>query len=214
MGIVDEQAIDLVATVEGCGGGERAARRLVAGSDRYSLRPSDVPCETVVSPLLPSDPEKPMRRFTSSTTAGLLAVVLTACHAAEVHRDREALLQADRDFAAATGRDGVDAWVNAFTDDGVQFGTAGAVIRGHDAIRRHMAPFFANASMRLEWVPTEARTGGGLGYTFGRYRITRRDAADTATVSVVETGTYLSIWRKGPDGWKVEADIGTPDPEG
>lgn len=152
-----------------------------------------------------------MRRVTFSASAVLL--FFTACHAREMGREREALLQADRDFAAATARTGVDAWVDAFTDDGVQFGAGGAVIQGHDAIRRRMTPFFADPNLHLEWAPTEARAGGGLGYTFGRYRVTRRAAGDTASVTVLETGTYLSVWRKGPHGWKVEADIGTPDPD-
>lgn len=140
-----------------------------------------------------------------------LLVILAACQPGSREGDRQALLQADRDFAAATAREGVDAWVNAFTDDGVQFAAGGAVIRGHDAIRRHMTAFFADPDMHMDWAPTEARLGDGLGYTYGRYRITRRSSADTA--AVVAAGTYLSVWRKGPHGWKVEADIGTPDPE-
>lgn len=152
-----------------------------------------------------------MRRVTFSASAVLL--FFTACHARDMDREREALLQADRDFAAATARAGIDAWVDAFTDDGVQFGPGGAVIRGHDAIRRRMTPFFADPNLHLEWTPTEARTEDGLGYTYGRYRVTRGGAADVAAATVVETGTYLSVWRKGPQGWKVEADIGTPDPD-
>ncbi len=151
-----------------------------------------------------------MHRFIYS---GLL-VILSACQPASREAARQALLQADRDFAAATARDGVEAWVAAFADHGVQFGAGGAVIRGRDAIRRHMAAFFADPELRLDWAPTDARLDRRLGYTYGRYRITRRGGADGETPAVVETGTYLSVWRNGPDGWKVEADIGSPDPEG
>jgi ketosteroid isomerase-like protein len=96
----------------------------------------------------------------------------------------------------------------------VQFGAGGTLIRGHDAIRRHMSAFFANPDLRLEWAPTAARLDRRLGYTYGRYRITRRGGSDADAPVILETGTYLSVWRRGPDGWKVEADIGTPDPEG
>ncbi|HKJ92903.1 MAG TPA: nuclear transport factor 2 family protein [Longimicrobiales bacterium] len=140
-------------------------------------------------------------------------LIFTACRPDAGDRDRQALLRADRDFAAATAREGVDAWVAAFAEDGLQFGAGGAVIRGHDAIRRNMTPFFADPDIRLEWAPSDARLGDGLGYTYGRYRVTRRSpGADSA--AVLETGTYLSVWRKSADGWKVEADIGSPDPEG
>ena len=47
-----------------------------------------------------------------------------------------------------------------------------------------------------------------LGYTRGRYLSQRR--LDGGLV-VSSRGTYVTIWRREGDTWKVVLDIGTPD---
>ena len=121
----------------------------------------------------------------------------------------EELLAADRDFNAAVQERGADAWVEAFAPDGAMVSGA-LVTRGPADIRGVMIPFFADTTRRLQWEPTSAEVsaGGDLGYTIGEYRVTVSPGD-----SVVETGRYLTVWRRQADGsWKVEADIGSPAP--
>lgn len=131
--------------------------------------------------------------------------LLVGCPGSELPT-ADSLLEADRAFAAATARRGVDGWVEAFRPDGMQVSGA-AVVEGHDAIREAMTPPFSDSTFSLEWAPEGARISDdrSLGYSWGRYT-TRRGGEE-------ETGRYLTVWRWEPErGWRVEADIGSPAP--
>ena len=168
-------------------------------------------------------------RITIRPATGLLAfaVVLAACsvHAtarrsapaaavtASTNPDTEALMQADRDFAADVARDGIDAWVKWFANDGQQIGPGRQVV-GNGAIRDYMASTFSDPAAKLAWWPVSARisSSGDLGYTIGRYEA--RTMNPDGSVTVRGTGRYITIWRKQGDGsWKVELDTGHPDPK-
>ena len=142
-------------------------------------------------------------------SAFLLLLSLAACRTGPDPADvRRELLEADRAFAEATAREGVDGWTERFAADGAMYLPA-AVVRGHQAIQDLMAPALADSTRRLVWEPVEAvgAPDGQFGYTAGRHR--------TLTVpgdSVVRSGTYLTVWRLTPDGWRVVADIGNLDP--
>lgn len=148
-----------------------------------------------------------MTRFVAFSI--LLALALPGC-AAEPdsgHGGVDSLLEADRAFAAAAAERGVDGWVEAFAEDGLQVSGAG-LTEGHAAIRALMGPAFADSTFSLSWDPEGARVSadGSLGYTWGRY-VSRQGGA------VAGTGRYLTVWRWHPDhGWRAEADIGSPAP--
>ena len=155
-----------------------------------------------------------------------LAIVLAACsvHAtarrsapaaavtASTNPDTEPLMRADLDFAADVARDGIDAWVKWFANDGQQIGPSRQVV-GHGAIREYMASTFSDPTAKLAWWPVSARisSSGDLGYTIGRYEA--RTMNPDGSVTIRGTGRYITIWRKQADGsWKVELDTGHPDP--
>lgn len=141
----------------------------------------------------------------------LLVVAVLACDTApDLAAAREAIMAADRDFAQATAARGVDGWVSYFAADGVQF-RPGGTVSGHAEIRELMTPAFADPNFSLTWAPVSAEVsrGGDLGYTIGRYEARRLGPDGHETVS---TGSYVTIWRKQPDGgWRVVLDIGNPD---
>jgi ketosteroid isomerase-like protein len=65
--------------------------------------------------------------------------------------------------------------------------------------------------IHLKWVPVTAEASGNLGYTFGKWEL-RIDGKDT-----VQYGTYVTVWKKFPDGkWRYILDGGndTPKPDG
>jgi ketosteroid isomerase-like protein len=124
---------------------------------------------------------------------------------------KDSLMQADRDFAAATGERGVEGWVSYFAPDGAMVTSGRGEVEGHEAIRDIMAPVLADSAPRLLWEPVHAEVGhgGDLGYTIGRSQRVARDSAET----LLGTGNYLTVWRRQADGtWKVERDIGTYTP--
>lgn len=121
------------------------------------------------------------------------------------------LSAADRQFDADTAANGVDGWVAHFAANGVMLQGEVPAISGTEAIRTAMEGPLAASSLR--WRPTKSGmvVDGQLGYTVGRYE-SRRKAADGS--EKVGTGTYLSVWKKMPDGsWKVIFDTGVADPK-
>lgn len=110
---------------------------------------------------------------------------------------------ADRAFAADTAARGADGWTDGYAPDGVNWG-AGRVITGRAAIHADIAELLAHSS--LTWTPVASRMGaaGTLGFTVGTFAIVRDKA-------VVGRGSYVTVWRKQPDGsWKVQSDAGRP----
>jgi len=122
----------------------------------------------------------------------------------------QALLEADRLFAEETTERSVDGWLAWFEADGTMVQGTGEV-RGHDAIRDMMTPFFADSTIQLLWGPVRAEISedNDLGYTIGTYRVTRVGVAEDEPP--LSHGMYLTVWRRQADGaWKVAADIGAP----
>lgn len=119
------------------------------------------------------------------------------------------LIDADRRFAASVQRSGLAGWITAFAPSGRMI-TDGQSYVGPEGIRRVMLPAFADTTFSITWDPNyaEVAASGDLGYTVGRYERTSRVEDET----VVDSGTYLTVWRRQEDGsWKVKADIGNPD---
>ncbi len=125
--------------------------------------------------------------------------------------EREALMQADRDFAADTAARGGDGWADWFAEDGLQFPSTGR-IEGREAIRERMRAAFTPENPRMVWEPETAvvSEAGDLGYTIGRWRSLPPGSDDIAEATA--SGSYVSIWRKDPSGrWRVAVDIGNED---
>ncbi|WP_242921377.1 YybH family protein [Pontibacter liquoris] len=133
----------------------------------------------------------------------LLALCLCAFQATDATRDKalESLANAERNFAAASGKKGLhQAFVEYLAEDGIVF--APAPTNGkklHAAAPESKAiltwyPAFADISASLDW-----------GYTTGPYTF----KANPGDEEPAGAGFYLSVWKKQPDGqWKVAIDMG------
>jgi ketosteroid isomerase-like protein len=67
-----------------------------------------------------------------------------------------------------------------------------------------------NFSMTFDTAKVEASTSGELGYTRGAYVLTTTDPKSKKVMR--ESGKYLTVYRKQPDGsWKNIDDINNPD---
>jgi len=125
---------------------------------------------------------------------------------------RQAIMEADREFARATAERGVEGWLAYFETNGSQVNGGGTVTTGLPAIRALMAPTLGDPALRLRWAPTDAVVGPSarLGSTVGRWELIRRDSSGTERVA--SRGSYLTVWRRQADGrWKIVADVGSPD---
>lgn len=127
---------------------------------------------------------------------------------------REALMGADRAFAAETGARGLDGWLAHHAPDAARLqmgGTreAGTVVQGLDAVRAYDAGLFRDPSARLVWEPTAAGVfaDGQHGFTTGRSAMIR--PRDGAAPDTLFSGTYVTVWQRGADGrWRVILDTG------
>ena len=133
---------------------------------------------------------------------------------------KEDLIAADKAFAAISVEKGTAAAFLAYiTDDARLFGVGGEPVIGRKAAEdKYKTQETKNkkgaARSTLNWEPTEAfaSTDGTLGWTNGHWTYT--SAPDAKGESTSSTGHYVTIWRRDKSGaWKVEADIGTTDPE-
>ena len=167
-----------------------------------------------------TDPSLARPAPNSALLAALITIAgLIACSAPEPGAppaadtpppDAGQLMEADRTFASDVATRGVDAWVEAFAEDGAML-QPGAEVRGHGAIREAMAAAFADPGFSLAWDPTHAEisSSGDLGYTIGRY-VSTTPGPDGPVTS---EGAYTTVWRRDPAGdWKVVLDLGVPDP--
>jgi len=139
-------------------------------------------------------------------TIFLLVSSVPACTTTGV--DPEELMAADRRFQAETAERGTSGWVDAFARDG-RLVSGGGVIEGKAAIRDAMV-VLDSPDYSLTWEPEFAEASGDLGYTYGTYT---RETSGTEGNKAVETGRYVTVWRRETDGaWKVVIDIGSPAP--
>lgn len=123
--------------------------------------------------------------------------------ALDAQPEAEALLAADRAFAAATAERGLDGWIEGFADDAVRILPGDEPVRGPRAISDHDAGLFADPDVELFWEPEHAGyLGGGrsFGFTTGRYRLLDGDGRP------LSEGRYLTLWTKTGDGWRVALD--------
>ncbi len=126
--------------------------------------------------------------------------------------DRESLLQADRDFDAATNARGIDGWVEFFADDGAQMADKRDLVVGKEAIRAYMGPVLSKPNRKLRWAPERGEVSGNVGWTMGRARLLELDPKD-GTEKVLGHFKYLTTWRRVAGGpWRVVLDIGNDDP--
>ena len=139
----------------------------------------------------------------------LVLASLCACAHLDPEAARRSLLDADARFAQEVSERGVEAWVEAFGDEGVMLADSSPLIRGREQIRSTMSalgdPRKAPPELRLRWRPLGAQVSadGTLGWTYG----------NSLSVSPrgERKGKYLTVWRRDQDGsWKVAADQGTP----
>lgn len=118
------------------------------------------------------------------------------------------LMKAEADFNKAAAERGAEGFVSFFAADASILPAKGPAVTGIERIREFYTRVFASPGFSLQWKPQKAEVSrsGDLGYTWGTYE-RRRQGADGKPV--LETGKYMTVWKKQPDGsWKAVADMG------
>lgn len=132
-------------------------------------------------------------------------LVMSACqNRPDLAREKQALLQTDIAFSALSREKGMRVAFATYIDSGGMLLRPNSLpVAGAAAIASINAQ--GQDGFSLTWKPDSAvvSAAADLGYTYGVYTM-HRFAADT-----VLYGTYVSIWKKQPDGqWKFVLDSG------
>ncbi|HWP94450.1 MAG TPA: nuclear transport factor 2 family protein [Gammaproteobacteria bacterium] len=125
---------------------------------------------------------------------------------------REALLEADRDFAAYAREHGARAAFERYlAADALLMPAGGKPERGLAGIARQF-PEKERQDFTFDWRPEEAAVAvsGELGYTWGYWELRGTDGEGRP---YARYGKYVSIWRREDGEWKVVLDIGNEGPE-
>ena len=149
---------------------------------------------------------------TSIVCVAILSLALFGC-AKKVDLDaaRNAIRQADSDWAGTIAAKDADAFTAAMTSDAVLMAPNTPVVNGSDAIHAWVAQNMAMPGFSVVWTPTGADVGssGDLGYSIGTY-VYQMTMPDGSTIT--DTGKYATVWKKQADGaWKVAVDIFNSD---
>ena len=120
------------------------------------------------------------------------------------------LLQADRDFAAASrATNAAEAFNQFLATDAIGLPSGNFPVFGRDSIYASMKD--DADSYVLDWQPqhAEVANSGELGWTWGTYTLT----GETGNETQIRYGKYLNIWKKIDGNWRVAVDIGNSNPK-
>ena len=136
--------------------------------------------------------------------------VSPAAHAQDAPSQTNAIKNAARQFSAAYMRGDSDAITALYTQDAVIFPERSDAISGHDAIRRYWTRKPGQKTTHHLLIPTQIEIDGQHAYDHGVFEIAgERDGKAWGPVR----GKYLVVWRRGPEGWKMQLDMWNSGPE-
>jgi ketosteroid isomerase-like protein len=134
--------------------------------------------------------------------AGIFSILSCASpkkeEVADTEKYKETLIKADEDFAELSMQKGLkEAYLEYIDSNGVLLRPNVIPIAGADAVDYIIG--LKDTGYKMQWKPSNAvvALSGELGYTYGVYQL-KPSLVDTAFY-----GTYVSIWKKQPNGkWK------------
>jgi len=131
----------------------------------------------------------------------------------DVKVEQAALLNADKEWAAAAASGDVDRIVTFWTDDVVIYFPNAPIVSGKETVRQFVQNNRNKPGFALTWTPTEAvvSTAGDLGYTAGTGQLSVND--DNGNL-MTRKMNYICIWKKQADGsWKCSREISNFRPQ-
>ena len=137
-------------------------------------------------------------------------VMTGTAHAQASRSDIAAITEAARQFSAAYMRGDIDAITALYTLDAVIFPDRSDAISGHDALKRYWKHEPGQKVTRHRLIPTQVTIDGKHAYDHGIYEIAgERNGKAWGPVR----GKYLVVWRREPDGWKMQLDMWNSGPQ-
>jgi ketosteroid isomerase-like protein len=144
--------------------------------------------------------------------AGACSSAMPAARNANSDVTENSLMQADRDFAAATHSRGIEGWMSFYARDAIRIRYLDNMVKGYDEVRKFDLPNISDTTVVLNWEPTDAYVYQDemTGSTTGRYWIVSRRTTDAG--KELGRGRYVTMWRREQGRWLVIMDTGYPQP--
>lgn len=127
--------------------------------------------------------------------------------------DPQVIIDTDHAFSDMSEAEGVTkAFLHYADSSAVIFRNGLSPLQGYSAIAESYSNINQEATLTWRAEHGDIAASGELGYTWGQYFLTLPDSTGN---SISQTGYYMSVWKKQPDGnWKFVFDGGTvPMPE-
>ncbi|HLQ75902.1 MAG TPA: DUF4440 domain-containing protein [Terriglobia bacterium] len=125
---------------------------------------------------------------------------IAGCTSGNAGRDREALKNLDREWAASVSN--MDKFMTYYASDASVYPPGMPVATGAGPIRETLTKMSSAPGFSLVFEPSKSdvSSAGDVGYTTGTYKATMSGAT--------EEGKYVTVWKKQSNGdWKVAEDI-------
>ncbi|HKZ52650.1 MAG TPA: SgcJ/EcaC family oxidoreductase [Candidatus Acidoferrales bacterium] len=145
----------------------------------------------------------------------LLVVAAAGCAQKKVSiaDERTAIRNAEREAVNAANAKEVERWVGVFAASATVIPPNRSVLTGKEAIQEWGAKLFESPgfALKFENETIEVSAAADLAYALTRYERTLHDKAGKPAA---ETGNWVAVWKKQPDGsWKCVVYIWNPDKE-
>ena len=155
-----------------------------------------------------------MNRVTARINVLLLIMIAFPVYSADLEKERFAILEIDKRWAAAAkeGRD-IDFIVSFWADDATVFPPGMPAMVGKEAIRQFVQQSFAMPGFSIQWETSQVvvSSDGSMAYGTGTNQTTFNDPEGK---KIKVSGKAVTVWRKDPSGvWKCVIDMWNEDPE-
>ncbi|HWR17642.1 MAG TPA: DUF4440 domain-containing protein [Terriglobales bacterium] len=123
--------------------------------------------------------------------------------------DTKALIALDEEWSKAAVAHDADKVASFYAEDAHLYPPNEPGFVGRDKARESWAKTLSDPNVTVSWKTTSAGIDGNTGWTAGTTQASIKGADGKTTV---QTGKYLCVWKKGPDGkWKAVHDMWNND---
>jgi ketosteroid isomerase-like protein len=148
-----------------------------------------------------------MKIILSVLACAFLILIIGCTKQVDVRVEQAALLNADKEWAAAAKAGDIERILPFWTDDAVIYFPNVPVVSGKEAIRQFVTSNRKKSGFSLTWEPIEAvvSAAGDIGYTAGTGQLAINDSEGNL---ITKKMNYVCVWKKQADGsWKCPLEI-------
>lgn len=152
---------------------------------------------------------RPLRLLTISVLLVFLAWGCARTPRVDREGEANAIRALSKEWLAADQARDVERALSFYADDAVELASNTPLAAGQEAIRKWYESWLPKPDVSISFATAtvEVAPAGDLAWERGTYEFT----TDTPKGKSVDTGKYLTVWKKVGGAWKVAADMANSD---